>query len=172
MSEPTDGCFLDREEIGKVIKRLRRRYGEVMREKYPNGFTQQDLCDLLNNAFDAQINVKKLSRIEAGKQEPSLSLAVQIAVTLGLGYWRGALCEMAAQSLPDGSLISKVSKDSTDVILRHAEADELAYLSMYFDYEDQVTEAMRNIQSLVGYMGMLLAEPERNLSLMPHWDES
>lgn len=172
MTANVDGCFLDREALGQAIRGQRRAFGvNDFGSGYPIGITQQGLCDYLNQLFDAEINVKKLSRIETGQQEPSFSLIVQIAIVLGGPWWRATLCDFVEASLPGnyseavsdadagGSSITKVVNalasatidDETDSWRKRSErATELSA---------QISGALNELVGMLGDMNTALSNP-------------
>ena len=87
---------LSREAIGREIKRLRKAKGDAAGGKY----TQEDLCRDMDLFFDAPLNVKTLSKFETGRQEPTLTQAVQMAFILSEKLdWRGTLAAIAGAGL-------------------------------------------------------------------------
>lgn len=87
---------LSREAMGREIKRLRKEKGAAAGGKY----TQEDLCRDMGLFFDAPLNVKTLSKFETGRQEPTLTQAVQMAFLLSESQdWRGTLSAIAGAGL-------------------------------------------------------------------------
>lgn len=164
MSANVNGCFLDRKALGQAIKKQRKLFAERPPHvwSYPNGFTQQDLCDRLNSFMDAQINVKTLSRIETGKQEPSFSLIVQIAFLLGGGYWRATLCEMVEESIvgdPETDKFAWMKDIGDSSMIRDGENRAAERVEKYFELEAQMRESMEQMGAMLLEMNEALSDP-------------
>lgn len=89
---------LEKWVIGQKIARARNdknggsgRHGE---------YTQEDFCNELQDKFGVDIDVRKLSRIETGKQEPTLSLLVQMAMILDGKDWTWFITCLLEDALP------------------------------------------------------------------------
>lgn len=169
MSANVNGCFLDRKALGQAIKKQRKLYSERPHNarRFPNGFTQQDLCDFLNTLMDAQINVKTLSRIETGKQEPSLSQIVQIAFVLGGAYWRATLCEMVEESIvgdPETDQFAWMKNIGDSSMLRDNEERATERLEEFFELQLQMEESVNHVDDCMERLSLLFIEMNRVLS--------
>lgn len=169
MGANVNGCFLDREALGQAIKKQRKLYAEMPHNarRFPNGFTQQDLCDFMNTLMDAQINVKTLSRIETGKQEPSLSQIVQIAFILGGAYWRATLCEMVEEAIigdPETDQFAWMKNIGDSSMLNANEMDSTARLEEFVELQLQMEESVNHVDACMERLSLMFAEMNRALS--------
>ena len=126
MSIQDVGTDLNMKRLGEQIKLARMNY---------TGMTQEELCA----EFELRgipLNVKKLSRIESGKQEPSFSFVVQFALIAGSG---GLSWQVVLQNIVEGSLSAplmeeeRISLQNRRSLLLDLIADHTAIISAGLD---------------------------------------
>lgn len=134
---------LSREAIGREIKRLRKAKGDAAGGKY----TQEDLCRDMGLFFDAPLNVKTLSKFETGRQEPTLTQAVQMAFILSEKLdWRGTLAAIAGAGL-------RCELARKDELGRMAELADA--LSRYTRESLEMTNLVYELVNAATYEGMM-----------------